>query len=682
MPISIGNKGTVIRYNISQNDGEYKSGPIFEFTGSVQDATIYNNVVYIGSDLDILLINTWAWGGGLPDNTRFYNNIFYVDGQARFNILPGTTNSVFENNVWYGKFVNKPNDSSAITSDPMLVNPGSGKNGFESLDGYKLKENSPCIGKGKSLGVSGLVDFWGNKIPELIPCIGLHEKKLTARSTNSCNTFYVNNVTGNDNNSGTSRSKAWASLDKVNSVVFKPGDKILFKAGTVHTGQLKPTGSGKEGAPIIIDKYGAGSKPRIDGKGLHVDTVLLENVEYWEVNNLEITNLAPERMKGQSGITVSSNGFGTMHHIHLKNLYVHDVNGHLIKSDSAEQEGHGICGRSIGDKPSRFDDLLIEDCHVVRTDRNGICMRSDFTDRDKNWFPSLNVVIRGNLVEDCGGDGIKPWGVDGCLVEYNTVDGARQRCTSGAAGIWPWSSDNAIFQYNEACNVKGTKDGQGFDSDYNSRNTLFQYNYSHDNEGGFMLVCTMPVEPANIGNINTIIRYNISQNDMERIFHLAGEVRNTHIYNNVIYTKEGIDIPLALFADWRGKYPIDTYFYNNIFYTDGKFHYAHKTKRLGDGRLGHAPGFAKSTNTVFSNNVYYGNHVNRPHDPYAITSDPMLVNPGSGSNGLNTLDGYKLKAGSPCIGAGKAIAETGVLDFWANKINKNKPSIGVHEKVD
>jgi hypothetical protein len=60
----------------------------------------------------------------------------------------------------------------------------------------------------------------------------------------------------------------------------------------------------------------------------------------------------------------------------------------------------------------------------------------------------------------------------------------------------------------------------------------------------------------------------------------------------------------------------------------------------------------------------------------------MLVNPGSGSNGLNTLAGYKLKAGSPCIGAGKSIAESGVLDFWANKINKNKPCIGVHEKVN
>jgi hypothetical protein len=495
--------------------------------------------------------------------------------------------------------------------------------------------------------------------------------------------FYIDHTTGNDANPGTARAQAWATLEKVNSVVFQPGDRILFRAGTVYTGQLKPKGSGKEGAPIIVDRYGVGSKPRIDGKGLHLDTVLLENVEYWEVNNLEVTNLAPERMKGQSGVTVSSNGFGTMHHIHLKNLHVHDVNGYLEKSNSADQEGHGIAARSIGDKPSRFDDLLIEDCLVVRTDRNGICMRSDFIDRSKNWFPSLNVVMRGNRVEDCGGDGIKPWGTDGCLVEYNVVDGARMRCPGYAAGIWPWSADNTIFQYNEACNVNGTKDGQGFDSDYNSRNTIFQYNYSHDNDGGFMLVCTMPLEPYNIGNIDTVIRYNISQNDADvkdsRIFQITGELDGTYIYNNIIYTKKDIDTVLFLFDNWGEKLPKKTYIYNNIFYVEGKVNYLCKTN---EGQRPLDAEYMKAQDVIFSNNVFYGNHVNPPHDPNAITDDPMLVDPGSGGSGLNSLDGYTLKPGSPCIDAGKSIDASGILDFWGNKVKENRPCIGVHEIAD
>ena len=490
--------------------------------------------------------------------------------------------------------------------------------------------------------------------------------------------FYVDKVTGNDNNPGTIRGKAWASLDKVNAVTFRPGDKVLFKAGTVYTGQLKPKGSGKEGQPIIVDRYGVGGKPRIDGKGQHPDTVLLENVEYWEVNNLEITNQGPTRQDWRTGVRISANSFGTMHHIQLTNLYVHDVNGSLKK----ETEGCGIIAQCGGKKLSRFDGLRIEDCRVVRTDRNGICMRTEFTDRANNWFPSLNVVIRGNRVEDCGGDGIKPWGAEGCLVEYNVVRGARQRCEDHADGIWPWSCDNALIQYNEVSHVKGTKDGQGFDSDYNCRNSIFQYNYSHDNEGGFMLVCSAPVSESNIGCTGSIIRYNISQNDMERIFHFVGEAENTSIYNNVIYVKEGIDIPLVLFNHWGKPIADSTHFYNNIFYADGTLSYGHGVKKLPEGRHEFAPGFGESTNVVFSNNVYYGNHVKPPKDAKAMTADPMLVEPGSGSDGLNSLEGYQLKAGSPCIGAGKRVAETGVLDFWGHPVPAAEPSIGAHEGAD
>ena len=81
--------------------------------------------------------------------------------------------------------------------------------------------------------------------------------------SNTTRTFYIDSATGNDKNAGTIRAKAWASLDKVNSVTFKPGDQVFFKAGTVYTGQLKPKGSGKKGQPIIINMYGVGPKPRI-----------------------------------------------------------------------------------------------------------------------------------------------------------------------------------------------------------------------------------------------------------------------------------------------------------------------------------------------------------------------------------------------------------------------------------
>jgi hypothetical protein len=477
----------------------------------------------------------------------------------------------------------------------------------------------------------------------------------------SAKVFYIDSVTGDDGNDGLSPGQAWQTLAPVNTMTFIPGDRILFKTGTSYTGQLKPLGSGEDGNPITIDMYGTGNKPAINGGGI-LDAVLLQNVEYYEVSNLKITNLGASRQNWRTGIKLWANNYGTVHHIYLKDLDVYDVNGSLDKNT----EGCGIFIHSTGATPSRFDDVLVENCHVLRTDRNGICMRSNFTNHDSNWFPSLNIVIRENLVEDCGGDAIKPWGADGCLVEYNRVDGARERCSDAAAGIWPWSCDNTLIQYNEVSGVKGTWDGQGFDSDYNCQNSLFQYNYSHDNEGGFMLICGPNIEPGNIGCLNTVVRYNISQNDginSARVFHISGDsVRNTNIYNNVIYVSPSQNLPLILFGYWD-DWPDNTKFYNNIFYVDGMVSY----------------NFGGSTNNVFENNVFYGNHTSPPSDPYAITSDPMLVSAGSGGDGLDSVGGYKLQTGSPCITAGKTIADNGGRDFWCNLLDPAEdPDIGVH----
>ena len=272
------------------------------------------------------------------------------------------------------------------------------------------------------------------------------------------------------------------------------------------------------------------------------DTLLLRNVEFWDVRDLEITNLGDRREPWRTGVRVVAEDFGTMRHIQLRNLFVHDVNGDLRKS----HEGCGIYFETRGQRtPSRFDDLLVEDCHIQRTDRNGICQRNG------SGPHSTRVVIRGNLLEDIGGDGIKPWGCDAPLVEYNTVRGGRMRCEDAAAGIWPFDCNNALIQFNEVSGMKGTVDGQGFDSDFQCRGSVFQYNYSHDNEGGFMLVCS----PGKSFNDGTIIRYNISRNDginSARVFHFGGASTNTLVYNNTIYIGPGRDLPLLLFSEWDG----------------------------------------------------------------------------------------------------------------------------------
>lgn len=78
-------------------------------------------------------------------------------------------------------------------------------------------------------------------------------------------TYYVSN-SGNDNADGLSDSNAWATISKVNSTSFSPGDQILFERGdSWHNAQLDVSSSGTIGNPITYGAYGSGAKPEILG---------------------------------------------------------------------------------------------------------------------------------------------------------------------------------------------------------------------------------------------------------------------------------------------------------------------------------------------------------------------------------------------------------------------------------
>ena len=191
--------------------------------------------------------------------------------------------------------------------------------------------------------------------------------------------YFVDGRGGNDRRSGTSPSAAWRTLNRVSGMVFAPGDRILFRAGARYPGWLTLRGSGKKGKVITVGRYGEGRNPRMDGLGRRDETLLLSNGEYWEIADLEVTNTGRTRKPSRAGVRVHLSDFGTAHHIHLKRLFVHDVNG---SNDKAAGGGRGIFCTNAGRRiRSRFDGLLIEGCRLVRTDRDGIGMWSDYVSR-------------------------------------------------------------------------------------------------------------------------------------------------------------------------------------------------------------------------------------------------------------------------------------------------------------
>lgn len=433
--------------------------------------------------------------------------------------------------------------------------------------------------------------------------------------------YHFDAKSGSDSNNGLSEGKAWKSLDKIREIQLNPGDSLLFRRGSVFPGVLEISGQGTPEKRIVIDAYGIGEKPCISAPDSSLYAVLIKNSDYVTLQNLEVVNTGSERLPRRTGVKVLCENYGISHNITLNALYIHDVNGSLVKNAGG---GSGILienrGREI---VSVFDSLIIENCIIRRCERNAMIWSAPWS--RKNWQVSTNTIVRKNLIEEVPGDGIVPIGCDGALIEYNLM----RNCTDllpekqAAAGIWPWSCDNTLIQFNEVSDHKAPWDAQGFDSDFNCTNTTIQYNYSHDNHGGFVLICNNgSSNPAdNIGNIGTIVQYNISINDAIRprethigVFspsiHIAGPCKNTRVNRNILHVNMKPDAltdrSIITSDSWDG-YADNTHFSENIFY-------AQETLKFN---------LTQSTNNIFEGNFYLGTFLQKPEDKKEKTSSKL-----------------------------------------------------------
>ena len=59
---------------------------------------------------------------------------------------------------------------------------------------------------------------------------------LVINSSGHNRVYYVDQLNGNDSNSGKKPQKAWATISKINNTGFRAGDKILFCGGQIFQG--------------------------------------------------------------------------------------------------------------------------------------------------------------------------------------------------------------------------------------------------------------------------------------------------------------------------------------------------------------------------------------------------------------------------------------------------------------
>lgn len=470
-------------------------------------------------------------------------------------------------------------------------------------------------------------------------------------SCNAVHTYYVDATLGDDAYEGVSEDKPLRTLSAVSRIKLKPGDKLLFKRGEIFVGELELSGEGSADTPILVDAYGDSEQlPNIVGNDTSAYAVRIFNSSYLTVQNLEIVNTGKTPKPGRTGLKVECRDYGISRNIRINNVTVRDVNGSLVKEEGG---GSGILVVNAGDSIlSRYDSLTIENCHILRCARNAMIW-DGYYDR-RNWFPSKHTIVRNNLIEQVPGDGIVPIGCDSTLIEYNVMCDAPDilPMTEAAAGIWPWSCDNTVVQFNEVSGHKAPWDAQGFDSDYNCRNTLIQYNYSHDNYGGMILICNSGnAGEYSCGNTGTIVRYNISVGDGIRPketrqgmfspgIHIAGPVRNTLVERNIVHlnVKDGKKTGRTMITSdsWDG-YADSTRFRQNVFY-------AAEPSRFD---------FTRSTNNTFSDNVYIGVFSGMPEkasgtSPAKYYEENVLEKGGTGYDGLHELMTQKEVKGHKC----------------------------------
>ena len=464
-------------------------------------------------------------------------------------------------------------------------------------------------------------------------------------------TYYVSNG-GNDANTGTSPDQAWSTLDKVNAMEFRPGDKILFEAGGIWNGYLRPRGNGDEGRPIVLSSYGdiqAAGRPLINGGGtsysLYSATIMLVNQSYWEISNFEITNYGAGQSYGtryneqyvRAGIYLYTyDQSQLMKDLTVENCYVHDVVSNTTDSvaNASPKMSGGIIALAEFRNPqgqsqapatnnqAGFDGVTLQYNTVWRTMHEGIRTKVEgnySTGYNRN---NRNVSINNNYIEDTLGDGIVLGeNAENGVVEYNVVNGSASINLNSVyyAAAWTHYATDVLFQYNEIYGtVYGQTDGQAFDADNNCYNSVFQYNYSHNNQGGALLLMS--------SQRNTVFRYNISAADAwgnnQEVFQdhsNNGTVNGAPIvYNNTIYiVKDNTYLFSSMNTRNSAEYVI---FMNNI--VDVKEGVT--GLKFSKSNVGIAPG-STITNNLFSKEGDFGiTDVSWPGNYYG---DAQLANP-------------------------------------------------------
>jgi hypothetical protein len=445
--------------------------------------------------------------------------------------------------------------------------------------------------------------------------------------------FYVDAIGGDDAHSGQSTTLAWKSIAAVNAHRFQPGDRLYFHAGQEFTGMMRPLGSGIAAAPIVAASYGDGHPPQLVGEG-GIATVLLADVSFWTLRDIEVTNNGREEGK-RTGILLEATKSGeTLRGITIEHVHVYNVRGLTGEDNSAKDTGGiGIFAPTL-DSPARFDGVLIRGCTIEHVDNVGIWLNTypSLNPMDPRWTTARNEHIRitGNRITDTGRNAIIVRQALAPVIDGNTVTHASARHHGNA--IFTRSTLDAIIRGNEVSFTGTDPSGENaaFDADIDSFHTVIEDNWSHDNQGGLFSLCNNPSDDANVTD-GTVVRFNVSENDGIRAFGFSGGVTHTIIYNNTVLIgpghKEAI-VEARPFSKSKPRFADGAAFFNNAVIILGEASYD----------------FAEATHMQFDSNCFVGGVINPFSETGAVAISRDIVPGVAPADAWQGLSAYRAVA--------------------------------------
>ena len=464
---------------------------------------------------------------------------------------------------------------------------------------------------------------------------------LLSLNTSAQTNYFVDDLSGNDLNNGTSLATAWKTIQNACNTAT-PNSVVQIKAGTYNE-NIVVNISGTPGNFITLKNY-LNDVVLIDGTGTSGTTMLsITDKSFLNFQNLTIQNLT---VNDAQGILIETTGNNSSTELSFKNITIKNINWTsnplTIPASNNNAQSFIAYGGDGG-----ITNITIDSCKVF----NNILGFSEAITLDGN--------VDGFTIKNCEIHDNTNIGIDiagNYLVSSNpTTDHAR----------------NGVL-VNNTCykNVSLAATSAGIYVD-GGQNVLIEKNKCYENGNGIEIGC------EENGTTNTImVKNNLIYNNQEVGIYVGGYTTSTSgqvldciIRNNTLFKNNSLNNGTGEMNISKAS---NCVFENNIFYTNSQ------------DVLFSVDAISPQTNNVFNYNCWF-TPANDPNnitvnwrtstystfadyqtgisdEANSIYNNPDLVNPVLPAPDLHLL------TASPCIHAGNpgTVITTGELDYYGN----------------